>query len=62
VKNQALVQDIVGRTFESNLKYENGLNGLNGLQLFEANGNSKYVRIFNLIPEVEDEHIATVLE
>jgi hypothetical protein len=52
LKNEALVQDIVERTFESNFKYENGLSIK--VQISEANG--------NLIPEVEDEHIQAVLE
>jgi hypothetical protein len=60
VKNPELVQDIVGRTFESNFKYESGR--IVKVQLSEANGNLKYVRIFNLIPEVEDEHIEVVME
>jgi hypothetical protein len=60
VKSNELVKDIVGRTFESNFKFENGLSVK--VQLSEANGNLKYVRIFNLIPEVEDENIAAVME
>lgn len=60
VKNEALVQEIVGRTFEMTFKFESGV--AVKVQLSEANGNLKYVRIFNLIPEVEDEHIEKVLE
>jgi len=45
LKGDALVQDIVGRTFEANFKYESGLTVK--VQLSEANGNLKYVRILS---------------
>jgi hypothetical protein len=60
LKEDALVQDIVGRTFEANFKFESG--ALVRVHISEANGNLKYVRIFNLIPEVDDEHIENVLK
>jgi hypothetical protein len=60
LKDDALVQDIVGRTFEANFKFDSG--SIVKVQISEANGNLKYVRNFNLIPEVEDEHIEKVLK
>jgi hypothetical protein len=60
LKEEALVQDIVGKTFEANFKFDSG--AIVKVQLSEANGNLKYVRIFNLIPEVDDESIAKVLK
>jgi hypothetical protein len=54
-----LVQDIVARTFESNFKFDSGK--IVKVQISEANGNLKYIRIFNLLPEVGEEHIERVL-
>jgi hypothetical protein len=60
LKDDTLVQDIVGRTFEANYKFDSG--SIVKVQTSEANGNLKYVRIFNLIAEVDDEHIEQVLK
>jgi hypothetical protein len=60
LKSDVLVQDIVGRTFEANFKFDKGT--IVKVQISEANGKLKYVRVFNLIPEVEDEHIANALK
>jgi hypothetical protein len=59
VKREELVADIVNKTFEHNFKFESG--AIAKVQLSEANGNLKYVRIYNLIPEVEDHHIENAL-
>jgi Zinc knuckle len=59
VKKEELVTEVVNRTFEQNFKFESG--AMVKVQLSEANGNLKYVRIFNLIPEVEDVHIENAL-
>jgi IMP cyclohydrolase len=59
VKKEEMATEIVNKTFEHNFKFESGVSVQ--VQLSEANGNLKYVRIFNLISEVEDVHIENAL-